>query len=92
VGRTLLSDAFDVGVDLAAAVGVEAARVGRTLLSDAFDVEVDLAVAVGVEAARVGRTLLSDAFDVGVDLAGCPILRALCEGWDSTSQAEPRPS
>jgi len=33
VGRTLLSDAFDVGVGVA--------RVGRTLLSDAFDFAFD---------------------------------------------------
>ena len=39
VGRTLLSDAFDVGVDpgVALAVDVEVARVGRTLLFDALD-------------------------------------------------------
>jgi len=37
VGRTLLSDAFDVAVELAVALAVGVARVGRTLLSDAFD-------------------------------------------------------
>jgi hypothetical protein len=47
VGRTLLSDAFDLGVDLGVALAVdpEVASVGRTLLSDAFDVGVDFAVA-----------------------------------------------
>ncbi len=40
---------------------------GRTLLSDAFDLAVAVALAV----------------DVGV--AGCPILRALYEGWHSTN-------
>jgi REP element-mobilizing transposase RayT len=44
VGRTLLSDAFDLGVDVgvALAVGVAIASVGRTLLSDASDLAVNL--------------------------------------------------
>ncbi len=48
MGRTLLSDAFGVGVGVAPAFGFVVARVGRTLLSDAFDVGVDLATEVGV--------------------------------------------
>jgi hypothetical protein len=47
VGRTLLSDAFDLAVDLALAVGVELARVGRTLLSDAFEVGVGYSLNFG---------------------------------------------
>jgi hypothetical protein len=39
VGRTLLSDAFDLAVDLALVVDVAVAHVGWTLLSDVFDVE-----------------------------------------------------
>jgi hypothetical protein len=65
-----LSDALDVGVDLAVAlaVGVEGASVGRALLSDAFDVAVDVAVA------HEGRTLLSDTLGVGVEVeVGSPL-------------------
>jgi len=46
VGRTLLSVAFDLGVDLAVALAVGVKSVGRTLLSVAFDLAVDLAVAL----------------------------------------------
>jgi hypothetical protein len=48
VGRTLLSVAFDLGVEAAVALarGVEVASVGRTLLSVAFDLGVEAAVDV----------------------------------------------
>ena len=67
MGRTLLSDAFDVGAGLA--VDVEVACVGRTLLSDAVDPGVGVVFAVDVGVASMGRILLSDAFALGVVLA-----------------------
>ena len=43
VGRTLLSDAFDLGVEVAVGVDVAVASMGRTLLSDVFDLGVEVA-------------------------------------------------
>ena len=57
MGRTLLSDAFDLGVAVALVVGVGVARVGRTLLSDALDPAVDLGL-TRCEIVNVGRTVL----------------------------------
>ena len=47
MGRTLLSDALDLGVEVgvALAIGVEVARVGRTLLSDVLDFAVAIRLA-----------------------------------------------
>jgi hypothetical protein len=50
------------------------ARVERTLLSVALDLDFDF---------DVERAPSPAAFDVA--LAGCPISRALCEKWDSTT-------
>ena len=51
MGRTLLSDAFDVAV--AVDLAVEVASVGRTLLSDAFDLDSGVARAADLEVAGV---------------------------------------
>jgi hypothetical protein len=61
VGRTLLSDAVEVGVGVALAVDLGSDTPCPTLLTLGF--------ALGVAVARVGRTLLSDALEVGVDVA-----------------------
>ena len=81
VGRTLLSDAVDVDVDVAcvgrtllsAVVDVDVARIGRTLPSTrsvqapsaAFDFDPDL------------------DFDREGHASGCPTSRRCCEKWDS---------
>ncbi len=72
VGRTFLSDAFDLSVALWTSHTLWAAtsRVGRTFLSGAFDLSVALWTShtLWVATSCVGRTFLSDAFDVSVAL------------------------
>jgi hypothetical protein len=68
VGRTFLSDAFDLSVALwtSHTLWVATSCVGRTFLSDAFDLYVALSTSHTLWAATafVGRTFLSDAFDL----------------------------
>jgi hypothetical protein len=68
VGRTFLSDAFDLSVAVwtSHTLWVATACVGRTFLSDAFDLSVALWTShtLWVATAHVGRTFLSDAFDL----------------------------
>jgi hypothetical protein len=68
VGRTLLSDAFDLGVEVAVALAVAVGSVDRTLLSDAFDLGVEVAVALGVAVGSVDQTFLSAAFNFEVEI------------------------
>jgi hypothetical protein len=76
VGRTFLSDAFDLSVALwtSHTLWVATSCVGRTFLSDAFDLYVALSTSHTLWAATafVGRTFLSDAFDLSVALWTSP--------------------